>query len=125
MNQEDFESELIAFLTKGDGEFLRVLRDHFMKAVVVSREMTGVGFFVNYALEANSLKKFSQDCTFGDVIFFTDDMPEGGGVVVYIKDGYLSSIEGYSYSDHWSCGYPGLRFQYSEADRRLPEQACS
>lgn len=120
MNQILFEEKLINFVTNGPEDFFVNLKAHFLNSVVSSRKMTGAGFYVDYLVDIKSVRKFPSDFKFGDIFFKTDDLPDGGGVVIYTQDGYLSAMEAFSYSGFWTNGYPGLTLKYISMPRAVP-----
>lgn len=119
MDQIEFESKLVAFITDSDHKGLKLMREQLYHAKVVSREMTGVGFYTNYTVDPSCVKPFQKEFSFGDVMIKTDDMKEGAGVVVHIKSGYVAILECYTFGDSWSENYPNLLLSYSPDPRDL------
>ncbi len=67
---------------------------------VISREMTGVGFFTTLY----TTKDFScQKKTFkvGNVHAEINDLKYGAGFLLYIENNGLKMLEGYSYDEKW------------------------
>jgi len=76
------------------------LKEQVENIRVINREITGVGFFTTLC----SLKDFlCQKKTFkiGDVHADINDLKYGAGFLLYIKDGKLEMLEGYSYDEEW------------------------
>ena len=72
------------------------LREQIATAQVANFENTGVGFFstLEIAREAPPLPDRSPlDAATGSVA----NIPHGMGFLVFLKDGYVSTIEGYTY----------------------------
>ena len=119
MNQEEFEQSFVRFLTNGAHPGLGLLRLQYERASVVSREFTGVGFFTYYELQDGTCNRFSSDFQIGDVLIEADDLEMGAGAVIAVKNGYLYSLEGYSYGDVWSVNFPNLTLTFTDTTRDL------
>jgi hypothetical protein len=75
-----------------------VLREQIATAQVINFENTGVGFFstVEVARKARPLTNDSPlDAATGSIA----SLPHGMGFLLFLEDGYVSTIEGYTYVD--------------------------
>lgn len=89
-----------------------MLADHELKpvrssvnfdAVLVSdRELTGVGFLTEFQ-RSEELKLFEADVSlrWGKVGARLNASKVETGYLVYVDDGYVTSVEGYTYGDEW------------------------
>lgn len=70
--------------------------------VVENRELTGVGFLTEFE-RSEELKLFDDDVSFrwGKVGARLNTSKVETGYLVYVDDGYLTTIEGYTYGDEW------------------------
>lgn len=119
MNQLEFENELLAAITSGSSPGLERLKKQFDNAAVESREMTGVGFFVHYNVAKSRVAPFTKDFIFGDIDIKVDGLDFGAGVVIFIKDGYITCMECYAFGDGWPNTYENVEFSYDPFPRDL------
>ena len=82
----------------------------FDAVTVGSREFTGVGFLTELA-RAEQLKLFDDGVSlrWGNVGARLNASVETG-YLLYIDDGYLTAIEGYTYGDEWPSGITEMEF---------------
>ncbi|MCG8422122.1 MAG: hypothetical protein MJE77_29720 [Proteobacteria bacterium] len=75
---------------------------NFEKAMVIDREFTGVGFLTEFE-RSQELKLFADDVSlrWGKVGARLNASKLETGYVVYVDNGYLTAVEGYSYGDEW------------------------
>lgn len=71
-----------------------------MLKIVVNRDFTGVGFFINLSIPSHvAAVEEPTVYGYGDVRFTLND-GIGGGAVLFIEHGIMTCLEGYSY-DEW------------------------
>lgn len=109
------EERLLQMLLRGDDEVLYVLRQQAGQAWVSSRNMTGTGFFTNFEVPAE-VPRVKNCPTFqlGDVHGTADNVKHGLGFLLFVKDGVLSVLEGYTYDEAWPDEISGLVLTYSK-----------
>lgn len=75
---------------------------NFGKAKVIDREFTGVGFLTEFE-PSQELKLFADGISlrWGKVGARLNACKVETGYVVYVDNGHLTSIEGYTYGDDW------------------------
>ncbi|MBX3202773.1 MAG: hypothetical protein KF850_39040 [Labilithrix sp.] len=97
------EREVLARSFAGNHPGLAALREQLASAEVQSREMTGVGFFTKLALDPNvaPVVVTSPRVAFGDVQAEIGGLRYGAGFVVFIMNGRLDSMEGFTYGEPW------------------------
>lgn len=113
-----------AVLTKmldGDHPVLNALRQQLESCSVRQREMTGVGFCTELAVpaEVDAARTKRAHIRFGDVIGELTGVEEGVGFVLFIDDGRLQMLEGYTFGEPWP-NHAKLRgLSYSSEPRDL------
>lgn len=113
------EHQALAALLQGDDEILHVLRHQAKEVSVSSRKMTGVGFFIEFDVPPHLPRiKSHPTFTLGDVNGTAENVKHGLGFVLFIKDGALSVLEGYSYDEPWPDEPRNLALAYSTGQNR-------
>ncbi|MGE5417597.1 MAG: hypothetical protein ACM3UZ_12745 [Acidobacteriota bacterium] len=116
----EFEKILMTMLLSGDDPILKGLREQYERCTVESREFTGAGFYTNFVVD------FKQNPVAGGKSFQLGDVNgnikgilDALGFVVFIKDGFLSFLEGYSnLVDFWPEDYSGIELTYDSGLNR-------
>lgn len=113
------EERVTRMLLAGDDDVLTILRRQLEKANVSSREMTGVGFYTNFAV-ASEVERVPTGPSFklGDVNGVADNLQHGVGFLLYIKDGLLDMLEAYTYGEPWPQEVLGLKLTYASGENR-------
>jgi hypothetical protein len=97
------ETAVLTKLFCGDHAGLSALRRQLSIAKVASRKMTGVGFYTTFTLPPETLRapvRPGKLC-FGDVEAKLPALRNGAGFVVYVEEGMLHMLEGYTYDEPW------------------------
>ena len=113
-------------LLAGDHEVLEELRNQYKYSNVLSRKYTGVGFFLNLSIPTSN-KKINEIYKVKDRIIISDLGGIGGlpkveaGFILWIDDGYIDCLEGYTYGDDkWPEAVKHFKFYYfGKGDRNL------
>jgi hypothetical protein len=103
MDHEIFEKKLMEMLLAGEDNVLNKLRKQYESAKVTSREFSNVGFYTSFSMQNE------HDFSLGDKTFHIGDVDgvingiEGAvGFILYIKNGIISLLEGYTNAiDKW------------------------
>jgi hypothetical protein len=95
------EDKLLTKLLDGDDPFLASLRRQVEEATIVRRELTGVGFFVDFSVPDSVPRISSGRILVDDVRFDLEGLDHGGGVILFVDDGRISQFEGYLYGEDW------------------------
>lgn len=121
------EEQVLQKLLRGDDELLSVLRQQAQQVRVTLRKMTGVGFFTTLEVRAEAPRvKDPPKFQLGDVNGTADNVKDGLGFLLYITDGALSMLEGYTYDEPWPDEVRGLVLTYSTGQfRRLDLHASN
>ena len=75
------------------------LRAQYAVASVARRELTGVGFFTHFAVPASAPRVAALNAEMGADATLTNGI--GVGFVLFIRDGMLSMLEGFTYGERW------------------------
>jgi len=106
-------------LLRGQDEVLAILRQQGKQPQVSSRQGTGVGFYTEFVVPPDVPRVLGRP-TFklGDVNGAADNVNHGLGFLLYVKDGALFVLEGYTYDEPWPDDVRGLVLTYSSKEGR-------
>jgi hypothetical protein len=94
------EQAVLDKLLSGDHPVLAALRIQAEKARLVGREYTGVGFFCDFEVPMD-VPILKGDFHLGDVTGELQGLANGAGFVLFIRNGRLDALEGFSYDEPW------------------------
>ena len=113
------ERGVMGYLLKGDDPTLEILRRQFSAATVVGREYTGVGFFAQFAVDSMSPRiPATQRITLGDVIVEFPRLKHGAGFVLFIDQGAINMLEGFTYDEAWPDQIADFKLSYWPGENR-------
>lgn len=119
MELELLERAVIRKLLDSDHPALVALREQFPQISVKSRERTGVGFFTEFAIAATAAAaSVAPKIRFGDVEATIPGLLHGAGFVLYIDDGLLRRLEGYTYDEPWPERVEEFSLRYLDPERK-------
>lgn len=116
----EFERAVLDKFLAGDHPVLEVIRQQVQGARVTERDMTGVGFFIRFEIPRTAAR--ASDTV--DTIHLTDVVAEihplahGAGFVLYVTNGALAALEGFSYDEPWPDSIRSYELSYAREDRR-------
>ena len=119
MELTELERAVLEKLFAGDTTRLRVLRDQLNASTVRERERTGTGFLTRFDVDRGAVPPVDRSGHFGDVDADIDGLAHGAGFLVWIGDGYLEELEGYSYDEPWPEVVRSFMLRYRDARRDL------
>ena len=106
-------------LLDGEDEVLSVLRQQLKGAAVSAREMTGVGFYTTFSVpDEVSRVPGNVSFKFGDVIANIRGLKLGAGFLLYVREGALHMLEGYTYDEPWPQRISSFELSYTRSNRR-------
>ncbi len=114
MDHIEFEKKLMEMLLRGSDDVLVGLRNQYCNSNIESRRFTGAGFLTHFKVKAG-IGPAADGRTFqiGDVNAIINGVKNQIGFVLFIKNGYLSMLEGYTLSaDFWPSDYSNLLLVY-------------
>jgi hypothetical protein len=114
------EQGVLDMLLAGDNAALATLREQAARARLASRELSGVGFFCSFEVprEAPRLQA-AASLWIGDVNAEVSGLKHGAGFVLFIRDGRLDMLEGFSYDEPWPEDPGPFTLTYQCAPREL------
>ncbi|MCL2726617.1 MAG: hypothetical protein FWD69_19530 [Polyangiaceae bacterium] len=115
----EFEHAVLAKLLAGDHAVLGVLRAQAQMARLASREYTGAGFFLSFDVPPEAPALATKNFHFGDVTAAIDGLRYGAGFVVFVRNGRLDTLEGYSYEEPWPKEIRSFKLSYQHEPRGL------
>jgi hypothetical protein len=93
----ELEMAVLDKLLAGDEPALSCLREQRQRMHVTKREHTGVGFFTEFGHPSDvSRLPTSKNIRFGDVLAEIDGLEHGAGFLLFIDNGLITMLEGYS-----------------------------
>jgi len=113
------ERAVLEKLLHGDAPMLEALRAQ-ARSARVSRETTGVGFFLTFELPPDVPVVERVDFELGDVHAVLEGLERGAGFVLFVRDGRLSMLEGFSYDEPWPDAPSHFALSYQREPRTLP-----
>jgi hypothetical protein len=95
-----FEKEVMEKILVGCDDKTEILRCQYQMASVNNREFSGVGFFTSFSVPENCLKLPRLDSFhLGGVSGEINGISNGVGFVLFIEQGVIHMLEGYTYGD--------------------------
>jgi hypothetical protein len=96
------EESVLNLLLLRPGEPYETIRRQLSHATVTKREFTGVGFFTEFAVPEDApVERDLSDATLGDVAAESPSLKHGVGFVLFVRNGVVSMLEGYTYDEDW------------------------
>lgn len=96
----ELERRVMEMLLAGDHPILGILRAQFDRAKVVRREFSGVGFFTHFEIPSDVARLPGQrSFELGDVHADMPGLAAPVGFILFIRDGAIDFLEGYTYGD--------------------------
>jgi hypothetical protein len=120
-----FEAAVLAKLLDGAHPALGALRAQMRGAMARSRKFSGAGFFIDLAIPEDLPRAPVQKhkIHFGDVAAEIPSLKHGAGFVLFVEDGRLSMLEGYSYDEPWHGEPERFELRYLDPQRSSVIQA--
>jgi hypothetical protein len=120
MSIAPLEMAVLQKLLGGDHPVLTVLRAQLFGLSVVLREETGTGFFTEFAVGDTACPAVLPlpRVQFGDVEATIPGLKHGAGFLLYVEEGLLHMLEGYSYEEPWPDHIDQFSLKYSDPNRR-------
>jgi len=114
----NLERSVMEMLLAGGDEVLAGLRCQFVTSTIASRETTGVGFYTTFNLP-NVVSRVAggKSFKFGDVNATMPCLQHGAGFLLFVKDGILEMLEGYTYDEPWPSQIATFELSYVNAMR--------
>src|SRR5262245_25790022 len=94
-------AHLVPRLLEGKQPALAALREQFKQAKITSIEATGLGFYVDFEVPADLPLTDPRNFTGGDAVINLEGAQAPAGCVLYVREGRLATLEGYTFDDAW------------------------
>jgi hypothetical protein len=99
---------------------LACLREQRAAATIVSRELSGVGFFVDFQVpDSAPLCGTKPDFTLTDVEATMAGLAHGAGFVLFVREGRITMLEGFCYDESWPDTLGDFQLRYDPVPRDL------
>lgn len=117
---EILEKMVVEKILSGDDRVLDILRKQYNDSVVESREFTGAGFYTTFKINDSAPMLVGKNSfQLGDVIGTIKGVKYGVGFVLFIKDGKIDFLEGYTYGEEkWPENIEDFRLSFTSNDIR-------
>ena len=97
---EQLERAIMSGLLANETPVADALRAQWAEATVARREYSGVGFFTHFAVAPSCPMAVPANLEIGDEIRL-EGMGETVGVQLFVRDGVLSMLEGFTHTQAW------------------------
>jgi len=96
------EKAVLDMMLDKRGEPFETIRQQLAHATVAKREFTGVGFFTDFSLLAAApVRRDLPSMEITGVGTEFSSLQHGAGFVLFIRDGVVSMLEGFTYGEPW------------------------
>ncbi len=112
------EKAVLEKILDGNFPLLIQLQRQLELCIAEKREFTGFGFYTTLTVPQSIPRIVGLDIKFGDVIGCIPGLPSGAGFLLYVKDGVLDMLEGYSYDEPWPSSIDCFNLKYIKEDKR-------
>jgi hypothetical protein len=110
----DTERRLMDLLLAGDHPALAVLRTQLAESEIENREFSGVGFFTHFKVPEGCERLPVGHWVIQDVEFRLPGLEYGAGGLLFVVEGALSMLEGFTYgSEAWPADEAGMDASYT------------
>ena len=123
MSLTPLERAVLNELLQGDYPPLAELRQQVLVSWVVTRDLTGVGFFTTLAVPQDAARSRlpRTEVRLTGVDAEIEGLEHGAGFVLYVTDGALDALEGYSYDEPWPNDSDNFKVSTSRERKDLAE----
>lgn len=113
------EQAVLVKLLSGESERDGILHKQIFALRVIEREMTGVGFFTRFSMP-DDVPKLPDAATFqfGDVAAEINGLERSAGFLLFVKQGAVYMLEGYTYGEPRPQDIHGFHLYYDGTSER-------
>ncbi len=112
------EKAVLEKLLEGTHPLLVSLRLQLEHCIVATRELTGCGFYTTLTVLDDTPRIDGLNVQFGDVVAEIAGLKNGAGFLLYLKDGLLDMLEGYSFDEPWPEAVDAFNLRYNNVGSR-------
>jgi hypothetical protein len=115
----NLEQAVLEKLLSGESDRYRILHNQIPALRVSERKMTGVGFFTRFSIP-DDIPKVPDEATFqtGGVGANINDLGHGAGFVLFVQDGQIATLEGYTYDEPWPRNVHSFHLHFIPTSKR-------
>jgi len=119
-------NKAMILLLEGDNDVLRELRKQYENANISDISNTGVGLFVSFVIPENieciNTETIKEDFVLGDVYGTINDVFGSVGFIIFVKNGYLKTLEIYSIGEEfWEQVTDDIEIGYESNPRNISD----
>jgi hypothetical protein len=97
------------------GEPFETVRKQLAHAAIANREFSGVGFFTHFVVPPDApVRRDLPSKEIGHVGAEFPSLQHGAGFVLFIRDGVVSMLEGYTYDEPWPTNTENFKVRKQE-----------
>jgi len=102
------------------GDFPEIIRLRLQieKCLVVKRELTGFGFYTTFSVPGDIPQVSGANAKLGDVVGEIEGLRDGAGFLLYIVNGVIDMLEGYSFDEPWPLSVDKFQLSYRSGIER-------
>jgi hypothetical protein len=93
--------QLVPLLLSGRDSNSEVLRRQYGTSRITEVTLTGVGFYIDFEIALDAVLTQPLNLSGGSVFIEVEGVPHGAGCVLFVRDGRLDSLEGFTYGGEW------------------------
>lgn len=115
----DLERAVLEKLLTGEHPILVTLRAQMESGRLAGRQQTGVGFHCSFEIPPEAPTVSSRDFEVDDVIGELQGLAHGAGFVLFVRNGRIDTLEGFSYDEPWPKEMRNFSLTYQRDPREL------
>lgn len=114
MTQEELENAVMnAYISSLNNSDAKILQQQYLSASVLRREFTGVGFYIDFKVDRSAPRLTSNKSPeLPGVYASIDGLQYGAGFELFIENGEIVLLEGYTYDEKWPTELKGVEIYY-------------
>jgi hypothetical protein len=113
----DLEQAVLDKLLVGDSDVLATLREQINGAKLARREYTGAGFYCDIEVDSRA-PTVRGNLELGDVSAVIPSLKHGAGFLLFVRDGRVTMLEGFTYDEPWPDSVRGFSLSYIDPSRK-------
>lgn len=112
------EKAVLETMLDKPGEPFESIRQQLAHATVAKREFSGVGFFTHFVVPVDApVRRDLSKATIGDVGADFPNLQHGAGFLLFIRDGVVTMLEGFTYDEPWPTSTDGFKIHRQKVNR--------
>ena len=121
MQMEPLERAVLEKAFEGEHPAFVLFQKQLDNLIVKNRQFTGSGFYTKFDVDVSvgveQIKVNDISIKFGDVVAEIDGLQYGAGFLVYVENGVIRMLEGYSFEEPWPEIIGNFSLSYQEPGR--------